>query len=451
MEVSFGREGGGAVGNGAGKACPLAANENGRNAEHVVLLAQLGRHLAREVDLTGFVSASPRYKGYEPYWLRDGSWVAYSLCGLSKFIEGSRYDVGGLARGAADAAHRINGLNMRVILSRMPSIMRTNEIPYEDARHYELGAHVPARVDRSLGLYRGGSIDDQNNYNRWLVQHDSVPLALMAIEAEHRLSGLGQEQIRFLNENARDLARYMNKIALTPSSNAWEMETDCMHAYTLGALYSGKNVLGRLADAGVIRMDEQTEAVVRDNRAIMDMLRLHVDDGMMYRRRRPWNGPDKWAGVDAEQLFVFTRFGLGDAQLGEGVVGRTIERIERDLFSGNVLPIRNTQDVYFKGGRWLLLGLEYANYLAASGGGGRAREIVEYVLKRHARSMPEQEIVNPAHPESEEGRRDLEGNNGEAIQWLNWSCASAIDAIITLNTCNARAAGRRDLATSLRP
>ncbi len=441
-----------AVGNGAGAAYAMAARENGHDAEHAVLLAQLGKHLIKQVGETGFVSASPEYSGYGPHWLRDGSWVASSLLRFSRFIKDGRYDINGLADKAAKAAHRINEFNMRVVLNRMPNIMLTNELPYEDARHYELSFHVPARVDKSLDLFCGGKIDDKNNYNRWLVQHDSVPLVLMAIEAEHKLSGLGPGQKDFLNSNALALARYMNKIALTPSSNAWEMETDSMHAYTVGALYSGKRVLFRLAQEGIIRADRETEAAIRDNSGILDMLNRHVVDGIMYRKRTPWNdGPDKHAGVDAEQLFVFTRFGIGDAELGDGVVGRTIERINRDLFSGNVLPIRNTQDVYFKGGRWPLLGLEYAGYLANHGDEDRAREIVRYVLKRYAKSMPEQEIVSPAHPESEEGQRDLDSNGGEPIKLLNWSCAAATDAIIILNELAERRKGRVAMKDIVRP
>ncbi len=393
-------------------------------------LHQFGRFLLNEIDESGYMRASSRYAPYWPHWIRDSSFVAISLCNLSRFIKNEEES---LAKSFLDAAGRVNSFNMNAINMRIGNIKNTIRLPYEDEKHYSIESHIPARIGRSMDLYRDDNLDDINGYNKWLIQHDTVPLFLMSLESEKAARGrFTSAQKQFLDSNSVTLGNYLNKISLTPSSNAWEMETNFMHPYTISAIYEGKRSLARMLLEENPRLFEKHWNGLIDNSAIIKMLRLHVKDGIAYRRREPWSGPDTHAGVDSEQIFMFSRFGISDHDLGHGVKERTLQMIEKDLFSGNILPIRNLNDVYFHGGRWILLGLEYARYQALSGYLGNAFDIINYVLYKYSSSMPEQEMVAPANPGSAEGKKDIERNGGMPIQHLNWSYASAIDAMISM-------------------
>lgn len=411
----------------------LSMSEN-LYSKYMPFLERFGNHLINEIKENGYICASSRYSPYKPHWIRDSSFIAISLFNMARFLieEGETPAAEKYIR----AASRINSFNMNVIDRRIERIKQTLQIPYEDERHYLLDSHIPARVGPSMELFVDENLNDITSYNRWLIQHDTVPLFIMSLELERIARGaLTNIQKQFLNSNAVTLGRYLNKIALTPSSNAWEMETDFMHPYTTSAIYAGKRSLARLLLEENPRILEEHWRGFIDNTPIIEMLRLDVKNGVAYRRRQPFSDPDISAGVDSEQIFMFSRFGVSDLDIGKGVKDNTLALIEKDLFSGHMLPLRNLNDVYFLGGRWLLLGLEYARYLAFNGNPENASEIINYVLHKHSSNMPEQEIVKPANPESREGAIDLQRNNGLPIQHLNWSYAAATEAI--LSTINA--------------
>jgi GH15 family glucan-1,4-alpha-glucosidase len=404
------------------------------HSKYMPFLERFGKHLLNEIGTNGYIQASSRYSPYKPHWIRDSSFIAISLFNIARFLRDA--DKESEAKKYIEAASRINTFNMNVIERRIERIKQTIQIPYEDERHYLLDSHIPARVGPSMDLFVDKNLNDITSYNKWLIQHDTVPLFIMSLESERLALGtLTNIRKQFLDSNAVTLGRYLNKIALTPSSNAWEMETDFMHPYTTSAIYAGKRSLARLLVKENPRLlGEHWEGFI-DNTPIIEMLRLDVNNGVAYRRRKPFSDPDTNAGVDSEEIFMFSRFGISDLDIGAGVKDKTIALIEKDLFSGHMLPLRNLNDVYFLGGRWLLLGLEYARYLAFDGDLENASEIISYVLGKHSSSMPEQEIINPANPESREGAIDLQRNNGLPIQHLNWSYAAATEAM--LSTINA--------------
>jgi GH15 family glucan-1,4-alpha-glucosidase len=136
------------------------------------------------------------------------------------------------------------------------------------------------------------------------------------------------------------------------------------------------------------------------------------------------------SGVDSSELFIFSRF--LDGELGPDIEHKTFEEIVASRFGSNELPTRYPGDVYFTGGRWLLLGLECANYLARKGDRDAAERKIFHVLEQHFDSMPEQVLVDPESPNHEAGIRDLERNNGETIKELEWSYAEYVEAVLSL-------------------
>ena len=418
------------------------------------LTAQMERdvmHLADQVRYNGYMPASPDYAWYTPHWIRDSSRVAISLFDYSASQSGSNPRLATLAH---SAAKRINQFHASVLDRYSANMERAVELTLEERDKpvfNSLRSHPPARVDEAGRLYyrklaaADGSpwiVDDRQQLytDSWLRQYDTVPLALMAMERETRgfgNGGVGSEVADFLASRGELLANYMGKIYMTPCANAWEEHNNYIHAYDIGAIHSGFKSLKHFAAEGVVPLskDEIDRAAGlysgRGGRGPVGFLRKHVVGGVLTRRRKPFVD-GMWEGVDGEELFIFNQFGIGDNELGQGVERATMDRIDADLFNGNMAGIRNLDDVYYEGGRWLILMFERGVHAARRGNPEPVREQIDYATAKYGDSLPEQEIVNPAHPESASGRRDLERNGGRPIQRLAWSYAARINATLAL-------------------
>ncbi|MGC8675902.1 MAG: hypothetical protein ACP5T3_00075 [Candidatus Micrarchaeia archaeon] len=423
------------------------ANSRARRLLYAEEAALAAKYLVSRVSNTGYVSASSEYFWYKPHWFRDSSFIAISLLDFASYFKNAYPELAGEAR---NAAHRINEFNLKAVEHYAGSLKRAVSLAYEDPEFYKMSSHMPARVNESFELFNesgenGRFINDVVGNNRWLIQYDTLPLVLLAVYEEKEKFGLSETETRIIRDNGRLLVNYLGKIYQTPASEAWETpETEYIYSYNIAAIFKAKQLLEGFAESGMIdmRRDEIESAFnfLYTRGGIIGALKDVENNRILYSRRLPFNGPDTAFGVDAEELFVFTRFSIGSTELGEGVEEATMKKIEDDLFGGNLLPIRNTHDEYFCGGRWLLLGLEYAIYKARRGQLEEAEKRISYISSKYADSMPEQEIVNPAHPESASGKNDLQRNNGMPIQKLNWSYAAFISAVIELNESTGREA-----------
>ncbi|MGC8537667.1 MAG: hypothetical protein ACP5MZ_01625 [Candidatus Micrarchaeia archaeon] len=395
------------------------------------------KYLIGQVSDNGFVSASSDYGWYKPHWFRDSSFIAMSLLGASSILSSKDIETAVAAKAAAD---RIIRFNIGAVEKYIPSLRSSLDIPFEDRSHFQsMGAHMPARVDQNANLFKGKvgdtEIDDTNNdWNKWLIQYDTLPLILLSLERKGMLFGLDINEKDFLSRNAEDIARYLGKVYLTPSSDAWEVDMEYLHSYDIAAIYKAKEILKRFSVDGTIGISPaEIEHMFNSlyNGGMQQAMRDMVKDSVLYCRRLPFSEPDTAAGVDFEELFIFTRFGITDRELGDGVERRTMEEIERKLFNGHDIAIRNLHDTYFCGGRWLISGYEKAIYLHRRGAHADAEEKVKKINERYSEGMPEQVIEDPATGIDEGNYLAL--NGGRPIQRLNWSYASMIDSVVELN------------------
>ncbi|MEM3781907.1 MAG: hypothetical protein QXT43_03035 [Candidatus Micrarchaeaceae archaeon] len=396
------------------------------------------KYLIGQVSSSGYTRASDAFFPYTPHWFRDSSYIAIALDDFASF---SKRINPSLSEEAANAANRINTFNLEAIEHYESSMRRALRLTYEDQEFYRLSSHIPARVNERFGLFSASDgrfkLEDTAD-SRWLVQYDTLPLVLLAVFNEMHTVGISEYEKSKISKHALLWTEYLGKVYQTPSSEAWETdETDYIYFYNVAAIFKAKEILKQFAGSGMVSATaeeiERAFNFLYKNGGIAGALRDFVKDGIAYARRLPFNGPDTSFGIDAEQIFAFTRFGIGDNELGAGVEEKTMAKISQDLIGGNMLPIRNASDVYFCGGRWLLLGLEYANYELSKGNIESAKRRIDYILSKYRNSMPEQELVNPAHPESARGKEFLAQNGNEPIQRLNWSFASFTDSALFLN------------------
>jgi GH15 family glucan-1,4-alpha-glucosidase len=315
----------------------------------------------------------------------------------------------------------------------MSSIRNALSLTLEDPEFFKLKNHIPARVGHDGNYYRDGKMDDsmQGEVRSGLIQHDSIPLALHALYREHKAFGLYESERRFLDGNMETLLKYLGKIYITECANMWEMETNVIHAYDVGAIYSAFRMAEELSRDGVISIGV---AEIRDienglfRGGPLEFLKKFISDGVMYREKGAFqDSPYKDAGVDIAELYLFTLFGINDRSLGiEGIEAATIGEIDRTLFSSNVLPIRWHDDIYFCGGRWLNVGAEFSIYAADNGDIKRSRAIIDYIVGKYGSRLPEQEIVNPARPDVID--HYYVDNGYKVIDDLAWSYSSMLSA-----------------------
>jgi len=392
-------------------------------------------YLISKTDSSGYISASSDYKNYDPHWFRDSSWIALALLKYANFAKDKVQN----ADAAREAATRIIDFNLKAIDNFSENIRSIKNISFSDPDFFKLSHHLPMRVGRSGNFYCDGSIDDSKELgvNRsWTIQYDTIPLVLYSLNEKSKLFGLNDFEIDFLRKHTPDIAEYMAKVYTTECASAWEIDQGRLHAYDVAAIYAGFESLKELStkyDIG-INQEEIKEIEEKGNGQFSGgplafLKQFFVRDNILYSEKKPFDEPLKQ--VDASEIFIFLNFGISGSLLGnEEIENNTISKIEKELFDGNMLPIRFKGDNYFMGGRWLLLGLAFAEYYLKKGLYKKGVAILDYVIDKYNGSYPEQEIINPA---SNTDLYDLyKQNDNKPIQNLAWSYAAVITASLEL-------------------
>ncbi len=226
----------------------------------------------------------------------------------------------------------------------------------------------------------------------------------------------------------------MGKIYITECASAWEINQNLLHAYDVASIHMGFEVLkkfSKIYDIGITSDEiEQIANGLFAGGPAAFLEKFFVADGILYNEKEPFAEEPIEGSIDASEIFIFLNFGISSAFENKNIEKRTIEKMEKELFDGNMLPIRFKGDTYYKGGRWLLLGLAFSEYYFGNGEDEKGRKIIDYIIDKYNGSYPEQEIVNPA---SDIDLFGFYASNGyKPIQNLAWSYASLIMATIEL-------------------
>jgi len=392
-------------------------------------------YLISKVESNGYISASSDYKDYDPHWFRDSSWIAIALLKYADFAKDKVQN----ADDAREAATRIIDFNLRAISNFSGNIRSIKNISFSDPDFFNLSHHLPMRVGRSGSFYSGGLIDDSKEIgvNRsWVIQYDTIPLVLYSLNEKSKRFGLNDFEIDFLRKHTQDIAEYMAKVYTTECASAWEIKQDRLHAYDVAAIYAGFESLKELSAKYDIGISPETIKKIEENGngqffggPLAFLKSFFVRNNILYSEKKPFDEPFK--EVDASEIFIFLNFGISGSMLGsEEIENNTISKMEKELFNGNMLPIRFKGDNYFMGGRWLLLGLAFAEYYIKKGLYKKGVAILDYVIDKYNGSYPEQEIINPASDTDLYGLYKLNGN--KPIQNLAWSYAAVITASLEL-------------------
>jgi len=405
--------------------------------EHYLTVAsRAADYLISKVADNGYISASADYAWYHPHWFRDSAWISVALLRYADLA--MRRGIEQKASSALDAASRIINFNLNAIGNFSQNIRSLDEIPFENPDFFSLLHHMPSRVGISGSLYVGNSIDDNTEKNvkrSWLIQYDSIPLILYSLNEKSKLFGLGSSEISFLKEHARDIAEYLGRIYVTECASAWEINQQFLHAYDIASIYAGLEALKEISSKYEINISPNEitaiEGRIFDGGPIAFLKKFFVKDSILYSEKKPFCNAPLPDSIDASEIFIFSNFGISGQALGNSnIENNTISKMETDLFNNNMLPIRFKGDTYYKGGRWLLLGMAFAEYYIGKWSYNKGAKIIDYVINKYEGSYPEQEIVNPA---SDVDMNNFYALNGyKPVQNLAWSYAAVIMATVAL-------------------
>ncbi|MGC8478713.1 MAG: hypothetical protein ACP5NE_02185 [Candidatus Micrarchaeia archaeon] len=411
--------------------------EQDKSLDYSTIAAKAASHLINEIGSDGYISAAKDYNWYKPHWFRDSSWVAVSLLEYYNFASEANRE---LASMALQAANKIIHFNIESIDHFIPNIEKFKRVDYEDPDFFNLKYHMPSRCGQDHEFFKSKIIDDtleRNVRHSWLMQYDSIPLILLSLQKKQDCVGLDRQEREFLDKRMDSMLEYLGKIYITECPSMWEINADMLHVYDVAAIYSAFKFAEKLAENHIIKMSREEVNNLETKyygRGTLGFIRKYfVNGGMLYSEKKPFAElPELARGFDGSEILAFNYFGISSQSLNvESLEERTIKGIEDTLFEGNALPIRFHGDIYFTGGRWLLLGLEFASYYASNGKIEKAKEIVDYIESRYNGDYPEQEIVNPASPSIDQGNY-YALNGYKPIQKLAWSYASMIMASLKL-------------------
>ncbi len=415
------------------------------------------KHLIGQVEESGYMRASAIWRAYDPHWFRDSSIVAIAL--FTAYNDLKREDPE-LALKALAAGKRITSFNIRAIENFIPNIQRGLELCVQNQDYFKNKYHIPTKVGRDLGYYRGtlGSRDferiyddEQMEYNTGLRQNDSVPLVMLSIVNEARFSPLERSKGRALSDIIKIGLEYVGTNYPLESADAWEMEHGLIHSYNVAAADVAFQSARFFARNGIVKISEgEISAFERLNRDCPDgpiefLKKYFIKEGVIYRSKVPFGRIVMENGVDGTLAHMLTLFEISDKVIGlSGVERKTMEVVERDLFGGradkekpNVLPLRVSFEAYnyFGDGRWLPVGLSFAVYYLNNGEVEKAKSIIDHVVNQweertgvYSKGLPEQELIDVMNPKEDHGGY-LNANDGKPIEDLAWSYAGLILAI----------------------
>ncbi len=416
-------------------------------------LSQLVKH----VDDSGFTRASLTYAWYHAHWFRDAAMAVHALTDTADFFNGSNNRKAKLAQ---DAAGRIINFTWDTIAKYKDGINNALSLDPESEEFKLLKNHLPARVSKYGNYFAcirdGRPYTDQieDDKDSWLRQYDSIPLSIIATEKfinSFGISALSQKTKSNIKGMLRASIKYMLKTYNAPGANAWELDWDEVHAYTAASISKGLRSAADIADRLGVYIGDLGDLQEKADGIDRFIEKSFVREGVLYKSAKATgNGTtaEPNLSVDSSEIFIFSMF---RPKLSKEVEENTVRAMEKELFDGNVLPIRYQKDPYFFGGRWLLLGLEFARYYSRNGRQEDAKRILDYVNEKYIKqdfSLPEQELVNPANLDDPD--HYFERNGSSMIRELGWSEAEYLRAAIAYSRNQAAESQRNVLAATAR-
>lgn len=322
----------------------------------------------------GSYVASPAFSTYNYCWLRDGSFIAYSM------------DLSGYHDSAEKFFHWADA-----VISRKSDMV---EKIIKAKKNHELilnSDYLPTRYN----LDGSDTKDDWPNF-----QLDGYGTWLWALCRHVDITG----DVHLIDQYKKSIMiiiEYLTNFWDMPNFDCWEENGDKVHPSTLACIFGGLNSISHyVKESNTISTVNSIRNYVFENCII---------DGRLA----------KYAGsssIDSSLLWAALPFGLYD--VNDEITIKTVAEIERKLLHNGGVH-RYPEDTYYGGGEWVLLTCWLGWYYVETGRKQNAGELLQWV-ERHANEdgeLPEQVLDHVNKPEYIEKWKELWGEPALPLLW----------------------------------
>jgi GH15 family glucan-1,4-alpha-glucosidase len=330
-------------------------------------------------DETGAFVASPSFSQYSYSWLRDGTYIAYSLLIKGYYEEVEAYIqwvVGVIER----YAHKVD---------RLPNLLASSQ---DKQNNWFLSARYTLEGNEDTSDWPNFQIDGYGSF-LWLVARY-----------------LGAKGIALPSDwiKACDtVITYLQLVWNQPNSDCWEEFEGYIHPATLACLVGGLTSI---------------ESYVTSEKAAQCKTLATTITSYILEHAHPDGYFPKYIGsdlIDASLVWLSEPYNVIRAD--HPFLIKTIEKIEQDItIEGGVK--RYSEDTYYGGGQWIILSAFLGLYYVKVGNLKRANELMDWILKQqeHEGFLPEQVLTRVNDPSM---IRPWEERWGKVATPLLWSHA----------------------------
>lgn len=306
----------------------------------------------------GAYVASPAFETYHFCWLRDGSFIAYSMDKAGQHQSAKRF--------YQWVGRVIERYSAKVdVLEKM---LQNGEKPDHRAilnTRFTLEGFEEKRGDD--GEWGNFQVD---GYGSWLWGL-----------AEHIKITNDQALLLELVEPIKSSIRYLKLVWQLPNYDCWEEHPEYLHPYSLASIYGG---LAAIAEFTSVAELADTAQFARELAAeVKDFLSQNaIQEGRFIKHLYPAQKgspakPVLESGVDASLLGLAIPYSVFD--LNDPAIEATVQAIENDLHLPDCGVYRYKEDVYYGGGEWILLTAWLAWYYVLTGKKTQAQAMLRWI------------------------------------------------------------------------
>lgn len=323
---------------------------------------------------SGAYVACPNFDTYKYCWLRDGSFIAYSM------------DLYGEHQSSKSYFDWVNNA-ITGISNKIKSLL--NEI--DNGAYVDTNKYPPARFE----------LDGTTECSDWPnFQLDGYGIWLWALSEHMQINDIKQIPMQYM-DSVLLIVEYLKKCWGHECYDCWEENGDKIHASTLGCIYGGLKSINKYLS------DRSLNNIINEIRLFITNYFVHNDSLVKFM------GKDT---VDANLLWLSIPFNVFSPI--SSIMSKTVSKIEKKLTHSKGVH-RYSTDTYYGGGEWLLLSAWLGWYYIRTGRKNDAILQKEWIERQvdDIGHMPEQVLFHINNPSKIEHWKDLWGDVASPLLW----------------------------------
>jgi GH15 family glucan-1,4-alpha-glucosidase len=338
---------------------------------------------------TGAYIASPNFRVYNYSWIRDGAFIADAMLDL----------------GEIESSSLFHDWVSKLVLARefkIRSLIARSKLGEDISPDEHLHCRFTINGEDSTEDWTNFQLD---GFGTWIWSLGRFQESGKPLNSDHLLA-------------VEYLVPYLAEFWRQESFDWWEESFGHQHVSTLGSICAGLMACSTwpLLSSGNRRLAGETGALIFN----------HISKNIgADSRLTKWIGSD---GLDASVASLISPFPIFQAD--SLIAQQTILAIENEL--GLFGTYRHVDDVYFGGGKWLILSAFLALAMLETGEIEKPRAVLEWISAQADSefNLPEQISSPLLHPDS---RQEWIDNWGEPAQPLLWSHAMYLKLYCAIN------------------